>query len=427
MRTRIEALQRLCNLFVRSYKAAAILILNTVLMFLCFELAAVFASEIRTKLIPQHEQLIGEGSPRETVSYYATQDWSARYWYEYRLSRRQRYYPYVGWRRAAFEGQTINIDQNGIRRTPGANCGAESLKVFAFGASTMWGTGAPDWGTIPAYLQAGFEKQRSGPVCVINYGESAYNSTQELLLLQLQLQSGNIPDLVIFYEGPGDIYAAYQSGRAGVPQNLDQITARFERRQNPSPTLMERLTSSHSYSLISQLMEKLTPGKQEPSAPELVTYETLGIDAGRLSDSIAQYYFENYKMAKALAQKYGFESFLFLPPVVSMGNKALTREEKEMKQRLESDQALNELNTSAYRTLELKCSSFRDFFSMEHIFDGDSSLLWIDEFHVTPVGNKVLAQKMLEVINAQSFLRTQHLRLSSSSINAPPLGSGIQE
>ena len=96
----------------------------------------------------------------------------------------------------------------------------------------MWGTGSPDWGTIPANLQKGLEKLRQGPVCVMNFAESAYVSTQDIIMLLLQLQSGNVPDLVVFYNIAGDISAAYQSGRAGVHANLDEIAARFEGRRS---------------------------------------------------------------------------------------------------------------------------------------------------------------------------------------------------
>ena len=97
----------------------------------------------------------------------------------------------------------------------------------------MWGTGSPNWGTIPANLQKGLEKLRQGPVCVMNFAESAYVSTQDVIMLLMQLRSGNVPDLVLFYNIGGDIYSAYQSGRAGVPENLDQIAARFEGRREP--------------------------------------------------------------------------------------------------------------------------------------------------------------------------------------------------
>src|SRR4030095_2266550 len=350
------------------------------------------------------EQLVGEESARETVSYYASQDWAKQFWHEFRLTRRQRYYPYVGWRRAPFKGKTIEIDQNGIRVTPGADCRASSFKVFTFGESTMWGTGSPNWGTIPAYLQAGLGKLRHGPVCVVNFGETAYVSTQNVIMLQMQLQSGNVPDLVIFYSLEGDVYAAYQSGRAGVPQNLDQLAARFEMSKSP-PTLVELLTNSHSYSLIEHLTRKLTiahPGQGEPALSKLVTYESRGIEVAHLGNLIVQNYLENYKIVKALGHTYGFKYFFFLQPIVSRGNKPLTREEQEIKQRLEMDVALNKLLTAVYQTLEPRSAEYQNLHTINHIFDGYNSLIWIDPYHVTPVGNQLIAQKMLDVMRAGS-------------------------
>ena len=330
------------------YRAVAVLTLNTLLLRAGFELATIAASKIWSVFSKPTEELVGEGDARETVSYYASQDWAKQFWHEFRLTRRQRYYPYVGWRRAPFKGKTIDIDQNGIRVTPGADCRASSFKVFTFGESTMWGTGSPNWGTIPAYLQAGLEKLRHGPVCVVNFGETAYVSTQDVIMLLIQLQSGNVPDLVVFSSLEGDVYAAYQSGRAGVPQNLDQIAARFEMSKSP-PTLVELLTNSHSYSLIEHLTGKLTiahPGQGEPAPSKLVTYESMGIEAAHLGNLIVQNYIGNYKIVKALAQTYGFKYFFFLQPLLSRGNKPLTREEQEMKQKLEMNVALDKLLTA---------------------------------------------------------------------------------
>jgi len=388
------------------YKGVALLTLNALILLLCFEVASLGAVKIWS-VVPKAQQLVGEGSPRETVSYYAGQDWAAQFWHEFRLTRKQRYYPYVGWRRAPFNGTTINIDQRGIRLTPGADCRPNSYKVFAFGGSTMWGTGSPNWGTIAAYLQAGLEKLRHGPVCVVNFGETAYVSTQGVILLLMQLQSGNVPNLVLFFDGASDIYAAYQSGRAGTPQNLAQLAARFE--TSSSPTFLERLRSSYSYSLIENLVVKpiiAKPRQQnEPPAPELGAYEiTHTIDVPTLSDSIVQDYFGNYKIVTALAQRYGFNYFFFLQPIVSLGGKSLTSEEEEMRQRLEMGHAINKLLTSVYQRAELESSKhYRNFYSMTHVFDGYNPLVWIDEFHVTPVGNQLLAQKMLEVVVVDGY------------------------
>src|SRR5262245_25732506 len=77
------------------YLAAAILGLNAVLMFAGLELASMAALTTKSWLIPRTVVLVGEGTARERVSYYKTQDWGQLYWHEFLLSRTQRYYPYV--------------------------------------------------------------------------------------------------------------------------------------------------------------------------------------------------------------------------------------------------------------------------------------------------------------------------------------------
>jgi hypothetical protein len=345
-----------------------------------------------------------EENLREKVSYYLSQGWAEQYWYEFGQARRQRYYPYIGWRRAPFKGETIEIDQNGVRVTPGADCSATSFKVFTFGASEMWGTGSPNWYTIPANVQKGLEKLRQGPVCVMNFAESAYVSMQDVIMLLMQLRSGNVPDLVLFYNIGGDVYAAYQSGRAGVLQNLDQLAARFEGRREPY-TFVDWLRSTSSYALIDKLMDALTianPQQEEPTPSKLLTYESMGIDVATLSAAIVQHYLGNTKIVSGLAQKYGFKYFFFLPPRIFRGNKSLTSEEQQMKHRTENNTAFYKLYTAVYQTLERESSQHQNLYSMVHIFDHYDSLIWIDAAHVTPIGNQVIAESMLDVIQPRS-------------------------
>ena len=385
--------------------------LNTLIIFACFEWAARGVFKVVGATSEPTEQLVGEGRPREKVSYYSYQYWAEEYWHEFRITRKQRYYPYVGWRRAPFKGKTIEIDQNGVRVTPGGDCRATSFKVFTFGESTMWGTGSPNWGTIPANLQKGFEKLRQEPICLMNFAEAAYNSTQDVIMLLMQLQSGNMPALVLFYSIGGDIGAAYQSGRAGVPADFDQIAARFEGRREPSTSgdrlrsAVNWLRSTYSYSLIDQLMDKLTianPQQKELTPSKLVPYENMEIDVAKLSDLIVQDYLGNYKIVSALAQKYGFQYFFFMPPTILLGNNPLTPEEQEMKHEVEIEATLSKLITTVYQTLERKSSKYQNLYSMDHIFDQYDSLIWIDAGHVTPIGNQLIAERMLDVIQARS-------------------------
>jgi len=268
----------------------------------------------------------------------------------------------------------------------------------------MWGTGSPNWETIPANLQKGFEKLRQGPVCVTNFAESAYVSTQDIIMLLLQLQSGNIPDMVLFYDIAGDIPAGYQAGRPGVHANLDEIAARFERRAEPS-AFVDLLRSTSSYSLIAELMDKLmiaNPQQKEPTPGNLATDKSMRLDIANLSDRIVQDYSGTYTIVSALAEKYGFKYYFFLPPNIFLGNKPLTSEEQEMRNKSEADAGFEQLFTAVYQTIEEESSNYPNLYSMVHVFDNVDSLIWIDGGHVTPIGNQLIAKRMLEIIQARS-------------------------
>jgi hypothetical protein len=226
---------------------------------------------------------------------------------------------------------------------------------------------------------------------------------QDIIMLLMQLRSGNVPDVVLFYNIGGDIYSAYQSGRAGVLQNLDQIAARFEGRQEPS-SFVDQLRSTYSYALIDQLMGKLSianPQQEEPTPHKLVTYESMGIDVAKLSELIVQQYLGNHEVVCGLAQEYGFKYFFFLPPRIFWGNKPLTPEEREMKHRVETEAAFYKLYTAVYQTIERESSKYQHLYSMVHIFDRYDSLIWIDAAHVTPIGNQLIAERMLDVIQTR--------------------------
>ncbi len=198
----------------RLYAAAGILLLNTLLLCACIEGVAWLilswtAPHDKRPDLPPYREL-----------------WGDDYWREFAQSEAVQYWPYVLWRRIPYSGTMIHVDDRGLRLTPGADCQEGAFTVFAFGGSTMWGTGARDGETIPAYLQAGLQAIQDGPVCVVNFGESGYVSTQSLITLITELQAGHVPDWVIFYDGINDTVAAYQTGKAGTHQNEGEIAAR---------------------------------------------------------------------------------------------------------------------------------------------------------------------------------------------------------
>jgi lysophospholipase L1-like esterase len=395
-RTDRQSFSQLGHRILNFYKGAALVAFNSLILFACLELAATLVAAMWKEPVIDDDG--GENSARAQTSYYASQTWAKQYWKEFSLSRPQLYRHYVIWRRAPFKGQFINTDRNGIRLTPGANCSANSYKVFTFGGSTMWGTGAPDWGTIPAYLQANFTASRERPACVMNFGETGFVSTQSVIELIVQLQSGTVPDLVIFYDGVNDVYAAYQSGRS-THQNFDQIAAKFKKGESPPP-FVTWIKSTNLFRLFNRLVAKLR--QKPPNSQELVTYKTIGIDTATLSDSVVGTYISNYEIVDALAQKYGFKFLFFWQPHIAIGDKSLTGEEQIMKRTM--DPALIELHESVYRRVQQVAKKYENLYYIAEIFDSLDSQIWIDEAHVTPVGNRLIGEKMFVVITGRNLL-----------------------
>src|SRR5437879_3195544 len=113
------SLQSLGQRIAVLYKSLAILTLNIIVIFVGLDFAARVASKVHHAFFPGSAQAVAD--PRASSPFYQSQPWAAQYWREFLLSRRVRYHAFVLDRRAPFKGETINIDQEGIRLTPGAD------------------------------------------------------------------------------------------------------------------------------------------------------------------------------------------------------------------------------------------------------------------------------------------------------------------
>ena len=159
-----------------------------------------------------------------------------------------------------------------------------------------------------------------------------------------------------------------------------------------SSPLAESLDRSALLRVSMSLVNRLA---QAP-APSLLTYETMGIDRAALAKGVVQTYLDNYNVVDALAHQYKFKYAFFWPAYISAGQKHLTEEEGALKRRV--DPSLAKLYASVYHTMESRIPQHENLHSMTPIFDGHDSLIWIDDSHVTPVGNELIADKMLRAV-----------------------------
>ena len=216
--------------------------------------------------IKDHFGAVRQPDPRVIEQGYGGQPWVVQHQRE--LEQLQdRWQPYVYFRQKPFSGQTIAIDQDGLRLTwqpppvPAGPAEPRAFKVLMLGGSSLWGYGARDDRTIPSIIARSLH-QRGYRIELRNLAEIGYVSTQEVVALLRELQSGYRPDLVVFYDGVNDTTSAFLEGEAGVTTNERNRRAEFNIRQSPGrlgTALLARLIEdSASYRFARVIGRRLT-------------------------------------------------------------------------------------------------------------------------------------------------------------------------
>jgi len=257
---------------------------------------------------------------------YANADWAPAYFDELDRSAAVEWSPYVYWRRKPFQGEYVNVDADGTRRTvaplPGTDTGPRARRrIFMFGGSTLWGTGARDAFTIPSLVTARLQGDGIA-VDMTNFGENGYVSTQEVIALTRQLQQGQRPDVVIFYDGVNDTYSAYQQRVAGIPQNEFNRIREFNLSQ---PSGLRPRSASVARDAIGGLRTtraiagvlKATGLTRDPAVDPnpLRLPNPAPLDAA-LARSVVSTYQSNMEIVRALGRAYGFTCLFYWQPTI---------------------------------------------------------------------------------------------------------------
>jgi hypothetical protein len=371
------------------YQGTALILLNTAILLAFMELSAIAITSLG--LAPSYWDTTL--ARYLELPYYKGQEWTETYWHEAKLAEAYQYESFVVWRHKPFTGSQVNISPEGIRDTPGADCTDGAYTVYTFGGSSMWGWGSPDWGTIAAYLQTGLDEAMESSVCVINLGEDAYVSTQNLVMLTLKLQRGNIPDAVIFYDGVNDVYAAHESGQAGNHPMFHHIASRFEEREHG---LILWLKGTRIFWLAKEVIRTYgDPRLLERGRPLADTNNGANLD--ELTRSVVDRYLGNYDIVSRLASEYGFRHYFFWQPHLAVGKKPLTKQEQEI--RSEMDEGLAAFANAVYRDIGIAALEHENLWYIGDVFDDQPIQIWIDAWgHITPVGNELVAREMLAVL-----------------------------
>lgn len=305
------------------------------------------------------------------IDAYEDKEWAADYFDEFIESSQTEYYPYLGYRRLPhYKGSYVNLDNNSVRTTlnPCSLSSLETIKIFMLGGSTVWGTGAREEGTIPSQLSRELCEDGYG-VEVFNFGESGYTSFHTLIRLQLELRKGNIPDIVVCYDGINDVFSSDQNGVAGLPQNVIN-------RQNDY-NARDRMNIRAVFPHFFRITDRIIGARSEKSLT-ITANETLNVETARV-------YLNTVKLIKVLEDGFGFKSFFYWQP--SFYTKAILSNHETTKIKYEEamDRDYNKVASLV---------NVPPIISLTGVFDHNTETIFIDWIHISEEGNSIIAREM---------------------------------
>ena len=212
-----SGVQEEAQLFVRrmkrAYTQSAIILLNTVVLFVLMSAAWSAVVVVRNRGRPSSnvtELLNRYGKERLLRGYPGRLEAEVlemlrETWDE--VSRNGAYEPLTQFKEAPFRGRYVNVDPAGFRlSTPQGPWPPDpaNFNIFLFGGSTAFGYGVSDDETLSSAMQPLLSSASARPVLTYNFGRGSYFSTQELMLYYRLLTSGSVPQVAVFVDGLND-------------------------------------------------------------------------------------------------------------------------------------------------------------------------------------------------------------------------------
>jgi len=332
-------------------------------------------------------------------SIYQGQAWVEQYRREFEASRKARYQSYVVWRRAPFSGETISVDSQGIRRTFHSRCDDKTYTIWVFGDSALWGTGAPDWATIPSFLAEQYEKV-GYPVCVKNYGETGWVMTQGVIELTLELKRANKkPDLVIFYDGTAESFLPYQQDEVDQHMNFASIKQKFESEAPKEAAGFGYLRRTNTFQALERAAEKLDRNQASFGNTRVSEEPAISAkDAAAMARITLTNYLKNMEIVQVLARGYGFRYAFFWHPTLLAGQKPLTAEEESLR-RVEEKRHPSFVPVCRATYDLFRTTNHPNLYYLGDIFNDHKESLYENFSHTGPEGNRLIAARIFEILH----------------------------
>lgn len=288
---------------------------------------------------------------------------------ETQQSNRFIYEPWIEFRNVDFAGKYVNIQQSVRRSVPDiAGTEGDTVDIYFFGGSTMFGFNVSDAETIPSQVArlAGENDTTGRVIRVTNFGTPTYYSAQELVLFTNLLRQGHKPDVVVFLDGVNDFWFARAS---------------YYNQSYFSPLFRQVLHPDRSGAGTLQL--------QDFSDQMYLTPQ--GVPEEQVNDKLLNNYYSAMNHARILAQQSGASCYFFCQPV------PFYKYPRQQQDPICFKDTNTRFNT-IYAAIENDSDSIPDFTFLGNMLETETGQPFVDGLHYSPAFNRKIAGVILQKI-----------------------------
>lgn len=292
------------------------------------------------------------------------------------LSNKFVHQSWVEYRNVDFNGTYMHMEGPVRRSIPSAYynpAATDTLDIYFFGGSTMFGFNAQDQESIPSRFVEMYKQQHptGKSIRVHNYGNPTYYTYQELMLFSDLIFNGHQPDVVVFLDGINDFWFA---------------TASYYRQSYFSYIFRQVFNRGLRSKGDMRFIDTADAMFKDPKTVPLDVYET----------GLVKNYFENLQNIRMMADMVGAKSYFFCQPSPFYN---YPNQQKDPMCFKDTNTRFNRI----YPMIEKRAGDIQNFTFLGNMLENETGYPFVDGLHYSPKFIDKLTGEMMRQMRIEEW------------------------